>query len=125
MQQPTPWWQRAAAQAPAAPLCSSEVEIFWEKIHIKLAAGAMLVFSGQGIELDHIVEHESTLIFTLTTDLWLIKEVFLFLILLPSPARGLLVLPEVGENVHQVVLGMKVIGIIVRWKKEDMTEQLN
>ena len=78
----------------------------------------MLVFSGQGIELDHIVEHESTLIFTLTTDLWLIKEVFLFLILLPSPARGLLVLPEVGENVHQVVLGMKVIGIMSGGKKK-------
>ena len=78
----------------------------------------MLVFSGQGIELDHIVEHESTLIFTLTTDLWLIKEVFLFLILLPSPARGLLVLPEVGENVHQVVLGMKVFGIKSGGKKK-------
>ena len=78
----------------------------------------MLVFSGQGIELDHIAEHESTLIFTLTTDLWLIKEVFLFFILLPSPTRGLLVLPEVGENVHQVVLVMKVIGIKLGGKQK-------
>ena len=79
-----------------------------EQIQQKLGSASAHCCGGQNLDLDHEISSDNDTFvseYQIKSDLRLVKEVLLFLFILPSPARGFLVLPEVGENVHQVVLG--------------------